>query len=270
MNYLEDHGQSVGRGVGDITILLKDCLEDPDEALSFREKSVLVWDVCDDHFDTDRRDYYLKMCLMAHHVTCSSPVLAARILKETGIKAKVISDPVEYERKPPAVRGPLNVLWYGHHSNMQALYDIGSRMKGYRVRGISSDVIKEPWVRKWSHPAMQYGLEWCDAVIIPIGTPTESQPAKEAKSPNRMTEAINAGRFVIANDMPAYRDFGMYLGDIVEGLEWMKKNPEECFSRLKKAQTLVTEKHSPSVIGFQWMDYLNSIWVAETSIGRVS
>ena len=270
MHYLYGKDYTVGRGRGDITILLKECLEDPEDALQFKKDSVLIWDVCDDHFGTDRAPYYKRMCEIAHYVTCSTQVLADKILKETGVKATVISDPLEYERKPPVVRPPQNVLWYGHHSNMQALYDIGDKLRGYKVRGISSDAIKEPWVREWSHGAMQYGLEWCDVVIIPIGTPTKQQPAKEAKSPNRMTEAINAGRFVIANDIPPYRDFGMYIGDIAEGLEWMKNNQAACLSSLEKAQNMVTQRHSPAVIGQQWMDFLSSIWVAETDIGQVS
>ena len=270
MHYLENNGYSVGRGRGDITIVLKDCLERPEEILQHKESTVLIWDVCDDHFDTERGPYYRRMCELVHHVTCSTPVLARKIEEETGVKATVISDPLEYERKPPVVRGPMNVLWYGHSSNMRALYAIGKDLQGYTVRGISTGEIKTPGIRPWSHQAMMEGLEWCDVVIIPIGERTEKQPAKEAKSPNRMTEAINAGRYVVANDMPAYRGFRMYLGDIAEGLQWLKTYPKECLLDLQMAQMMVTERHSPAVIGKQWMDYLNSIWAVETSIGRAS
>jgi hypothetical protein len=52
--------------------------------------------------------------------------------------------------------------------------------------------------------------------------------------------------------MPAYREYGMFLGDIKEGIEWVKNNSEAAFQKLKTAQTTVEALHSPQVIASQW------------------
>jgi hypothetical protein len=245
-------------GSGDITIFPKDAVP-LGEVKGF--SGVKLWDVCDDHFDNPSKGrYYRSMLELADVVTCTTPYLKERIW-QLGREATVISDPLEFPQRAPKI-GFQKILWYGHSSNLDPLFELD--LSGYDLAVVTNK--NEDWCLPWSHENMRKGLEWCDVVIIPVKQETQ-KASYLAKSPNRMTEAINAGRFVVANDMPAYRDYGMYLGDIKEGLEWIRNNPNESEQRLIKAQRLVLERHSPHVIAAQWESLFDSILGAETRSG---
>jgi hypothetical protein len=245
-------------GEGDITIFPKDAV--PLSKVKIFS-GVKLWDVCDDHFDNPSKGrYYRSMLDLADVVTCTTPYLQGRI-KELGREATVISDPLEYPQRAPKI-GFQKLLWYGHSSNLDPLFELD--LSGYDLAVITNK--NEDWCLPWSHENMQKGLEWCDVVIIPVKQETK-KASYLAKSPNRMTEAINAGRFVVANDMPAYRDYGMYLGDIKEGLEWLRQNPEEALRRLESSQKEVTKRHAPAVIASQWEVVFDSILDVEGRSG---
>lgn len=233
-------------GEGDITIFPKHTVTLEEAA---KHKGPTIWDVCDDHFDDKWADYYRTMPKLVTKVTCTTDILRERIWDYCSVEAVVISDPLEFATQTPWV-GTKRLFWYGHSSNLQPLLDLD--LSDYEVRKVSNTYGCEPW----SPRAMMEGYKWCDAVIIPIGG---SVAKKDAKSPNRMTEAINAGRFVIANDIPSYREYGMYLGDIQKGLEWLRKNQQEALNTLMKAQKLVWDKHNPKAIGKQWESLFDSI-----------
>jgi hypothetical protein len=245
-------------GAGDITIFPKDAVP-LDEVKTF--SGVKLWDVCDDHFDNPAKSkYYRSMLEIADVVTCTTPYLKERIW-QLGREATVISDPLEYPQRAPKI-GFQKLLWYGHSSNLDPLFELD--LSGYELVIVTNK--NEDWCLPWSHENMRKGLEWCDVVIIPVKQETQ-KASYLAKSPNRMTEAINAGRFVVANDMPAYRGYGMYLGDIKQGLEWIRGNINDSEQRLIKAQSLVLERHSPRVIAAQWESLFDSILGVETKSG---
>jgi hypothetical protein len=245
-------------GSGDITIFPKDAVP-LGEVKGF--SGVKLWDVCDDHFDNPSKGrYYRSMLELADVVTCTTPYLKERIW-QLGREATVISDPLEFPQRAPKI-GFQKLLWYGHSSNLDPLFELD--LSGYDLAVVTNK--NEDWCLPWSHENMRKGLEWCDVVIIPVKQETQ-KASYLAKSPNRMTEAINAGRFVVANDMPAYRDYGMYLGDIKEGLEWIRNNPHDSEQRLIKAQSLVLERHSPRVIAAQWESLFDSILGVGTKSG---
>lgn len=238
-------------GEGDITIFPKHTVS-LEEAAQYKGQT--IWDVCDDHFEDKWSDYYRTMPKIVSNVTCTTEVLRDRIWDHCRVEATVISDPLEYATQLPWI-GTKNLFWYGHSSNLQAVLDLELDVR---------IVTNQPGYIPWSHQAMQEGFKWCDVVIIPVGG---GGAKKDAKSPNRMTEAINAGRFVVANDIPSYREYGMYLGDIKQGLEWLRKNQQEALNTLMKAQKLVWDKHSPKVIGKQWESLFDSISGAGKSTG---
>lgn len=225
----------------------------------------LIWDLTDDHFDSDKLGaYYRAMPGLVDVVTCTTPVLAQRIASETGVTAVVIPDPIEYPRHTPRVTPPDKLFWYGHTSNLQALLDLRLERQVLIVTNA-----QESWCYPYSAENMQMGYAWCDAVIIPVSDPGTG-PRRNAKSANRMTEAINAGRFVIANPMPAYEGWGMWVGDIREGLAWLNNNQAEALNALKLAQDKVTALLAPSVIARQWKDLFDSILDVEPSDGRAT
>lgn len=224
---------------------------------------VKLYDVCDDHFCTEKRQHLIEMINKADVVTCTNSYLKDRIQKETGRIAHIITDPVEYPTQSVCVGEPKRLLWFGQRPNLAGIQKIIDELSfNYEVAVISDAIGYIPW----SHENMRKYLDWCDVVIIPKGS---TGPNAEAKSPNRMTESINAGRFVVANPIPAYEGYGMYLGDIFEGLEWLQDNQQQALKKLMKAQQIVQEKHAPEAIASQWDALFDSILLAEKSIGKV-
>jgi len=169
----------------------------------------------------------------------------------------VITDPYEYPRMLPQMPSgePRNLLWFGHWTNLDGLEEILPKLEKYNVMAVSAgNIPKGAKPMQWSREGMMLAFSWSDVVIIPIS----GKQKNVVKSPNRMVEAIRQGRYVVANPLESYTQYGMWQGDIVEGLEWAKKNPEEVFSLVAKAQALVEEIHSPSVVGKQWYELLKA------------
>src|SRR3954467_1109568 len=86
--------------------------------------------------------------------------------------------------------------------------------------------------RPWSSDALSQELERCDAVVIPSNP---HDPRKAVKSPNRFTESVWAGRFVIAHALPAYEALaacGWVGGDLGEALAWYARHAAEARERI--------------------------------------
>ncbi|MCK5602539.1 hypothetical protein KAR91_11735 [Candidatus Pacearchaeota archaeon] len=222
----------------------------------------IIFDVCDNHFGkSPHRPHYIVMCQMADKIIAGTPEMATAIKEATGMDATVIPDPYEFKEVKPEVRvleDSLKLLWYGHASNLPSLMKIWPTLKGHRVMIVSdpkySNKIGMPIVQ-WSKKNMVKAFEGCDAVIIP----TQKTGRHTVKGANRMVEAIRQGKFVIAGDLPAYEQFRnwMWTGDIAEGIEWFKANPEEAAERVKWAQSYVNNNFSPERIGNLWNDALH-------------
>lgn len=215
-----------------------------------------VFDVCDDHFGGEFAGYYREMCRRAVSVACSSDGLRQIIEKQSGAKATVIHEPYEYPAQPPKQPDwPLKILWYGHAANLKILQtgleDIPEECVD-KVRIVCNQKLFsgtaniETYV--WNQSELPDHLRWCDVVFLPQD--------REWKSPNRLVEAVRAGRFVIASNIPAYRGFGMWLGDFTEGFRWLKEHNVR--PQIVSAQNRVRDEFSPQKIGQQWYDFISA------------
>jgi hypothetical protein len=218
----------------------------------------VIFDVCDNHFETEHKAHYKAMIELADTVTASTEAMADIIKEETGREAVVIPDPYEYpEREPHKPGEPLKLLWYGHPSNLDSLIKHWGDIKGELaliVTGAEADrVLKIPFT-VWSPEAMQAAFDDADCVFIP----SIDSPRKVVKSTNRMVEAIRQGKFVIANPIPAYEQFKdwMWIGDIKEGIAWVKNHRDEIPSRIAAAQAYVRDVYDPENIAQLWEEVL--------------
>jgi hypothetical protein len=203
----------------------------------------ICYDVCDDHFNDEHREYYRAMCDKADLVTCNSLEMARVIKKKTGRDATVIPDPYEQPEKAPRVHDSL--LWFGHQSNLK---DLEPWLGLPKLRIVSNG--KEPWVTPWSPEVMDRAFDNAGLVIIPTGK-------SMAKSGNRAIESIRRGLFVVAGYLPAYADLGMYCGDIGDGVDWALSHRGEVLDRIKRAQAYVAHEYSPERIGRMWLEALD-------------
>jgi glycosyltransferase involved in cell wall biosynthesis len=226
---------------------------------ALRQRGVkVVADYCDDHFAHPALGpVYRAMAEAVDQIVASTPGLAEVVKSQTATPVAVISDPVEGKRGEPraSVRTPGRLLWFGHPLNLDTLrFGVpdclltvmtapghGAERLGHRFRA-------------WSTAALFEELRECDAVIIPSNP---HDPRKAVKSPNRFTEALWAGRFVIAHPLPSYEalaSYGWVGEDLGEGLKWLIAHPGEAAERIRRGQDWVAQHCSPQAIGAAWLE----------------
>jgi len=211
-----------------------------------RRFKYLVYDVCDDHFDTpELKDYYRKHTAEADLVTCNSEVMRERIKAVSGRDAVVIKEPYESDEQTPSI-GPY-LLWYGHMSNLVDLDRIADSLK-HPILALSN----HPDCAEWTPESFRAGISTPCIVIIPTGKSL-------AKSENRMVEAIRNGKYVCAEHLPAYEPFNDFfpLGDIPAQIDWALGNPTEALAQVSKAQSYISKHYSPEKIGRDWLRVLH-------------
>lgn len=229
----------------------------------------VIADYCDDHFEHPQHGpHFRRMAEIATDLVASTEALAASIRRHTGRDARVITDPVEGPRGTPRFQPKLpalRVLWFGHPTNLVSVIDKADQLKALaqrmpveftlvtertaeveRLAGAIASIAPERLKVRcvpWSLEATWKWLEECDLVWIPV---TDTGP-KMAKSPNRLLESMWAGRFVVADPVPAYRPFedlaplGQGLDDaVMRALE----DPKAVEERLREAQRRIARSHS--------------------------
>jgi hypothetical protein len=208
----------------------------------------LIFDCCDDHFNhIELGPYYRKHIKMADKVTCNSEVMKSRIKAETGRDAVVIREPYESPELTPSI-GP-RLLWYGHKSNLIDIRRLEPELK-HPLMILSN----HPDYEEWSQELQQDALSYPCIVVIPTGK-------SQAKSENRMVEAIRCGKYVCAEYLPSYEVFTNYfdLGNIPEQIDRALANPQEAISRITEAQEFIRERYSPATIAGQWLEVLRDV-----------
>jgi hypothetical protein len=245
----------------------------------------LIADFCDDFFDHPHLGPLgHAMATLADGLVASTPSLAVALERHVGRRATIVSDPYEglhgvARFAPRADR--LELLWFGHDNHYPtialALPQLLALSRRYPMRltiVTALDRVPKRYASSspsflidhaaWTPAGLWRRLADCDAVIIP----SPRTPYFDAKSPNRLIEAIWAGRAVAACSVPSYGEFGAFcwLGDdIAAALAAMIADPRAAERRIAAGQTLVTHRHAPTVIAGQWLDCLLD---ASTSIDR--
>jgi hypothetical protein len=168
----------------------------------------------------------------------------------------------------------LKLLWFGHGSNLRSIVELFPGMRtlaaDYTVE-LHLVTVSHPEVERicadsnenygpaftirlsiWSTDVTWHALQNCDLVLIPIQS---NDPSKLVKSPNRLVEALWAGRFVVANPIPSYEEFGdfVWLGDrLVNGVRWALAHPAEVRRKIAAGQEYIQKNYSPEAIARQW------------------
>lgn len=260
--------------------------------LQARGKKVIV-DINDHHFENGERGAYFRdIVKLADAVSASTPVMAAAIGEYTDRPVVTARDPFEGPRgqaKPvaqsqrgwrrrlgldPQAQARVRMLWFGYPVNLDSLPAMVEQLASVsRKQPISLQIVTMPGFgaaeycaelnSRQQHDIRAEFLPWsrdlvwnlmaeCDVVAIPS---LQDQLTKAVKSPNRIVEAIWAGRFVIAHPLPAYREFEPFawIGeDLGQGLRWALNHPEEVVERIAKGQSHIAAHYSPEIAASEW------------------
>lgn len=203
----------------------------------------VCFDICDDHFNDGYGHHYRYAARMADRLTCNSLEMARIIKAETGRDAVVIPDPYEQPEKPPHISGHL--LWFGHRSNLEDVLPWAARLPNLQI------VSNAPGVTQWSPEIMDRAFDSSGMVILPTGK-------SMAKSGNRAIESIRRGLFVVAGYLPSYADLGIYVGNIMDGIDWALTHEKQALERIKASQEYVREEYAPGKVAKAWLTVLES------------
>lgn len=256
--------------------------------------------------------HWKAMVSLADAVTAGSDSMAEVVRKYSHRPVFVVSDPVAAPQGEPHVyqsiagwrRGLIRVLsamgyaaprlrlvWYGNPTNWQSMAEwvprlmtlakhqpwlltivsqpgagIESFVNGFNAADPANAVIEfEPWSEQGLWPLVQ------DAHIVLI--PADLTDSKKAvKTANRVIDALQSGRFVIAAPVPAYQALAEYvwLGeDPVAGIKWVLANPGEALDKIKRGQAYVQAHHSIEAIARRWAEVLGGQSARELHAGRL-
>jgi hypothetical protein len=230
-----------------------------------RSRGVAVLaDYSDDLFsDPLQGDAQRALANAVSRVVVSTPPLAEVLKAQSRVPVSVITDPVEGARAEPRVRRepPYALLWFGHPVNLDTLRDglaqlarqeIGYSLTLVTAPGAGAETVPGCRFRAWSLNAVSEELARCDAVVIPSNP---HDPRKAVKSPNRFTESVWAGRFVIAHALPAYEALaacGWVGEDLGAGLAWYASNADAAHERIVLGQTQVEARFTPRAVAREW------------------
>lgn len=235
------------------------------------------FDLTDDRFDGPASEHLQRMVTLAERVVTVSDVLRETIFRHTGKHSAIVGDPYEGPRgnaRWAPARGRLKALWFGYGWNVQALmkslpalaqaaraFPLELKIVTAGVEGLDRYCEKfnqksQPAMTishaKWSRDETWRSLAETDFVIIPA---LLDEPWTLAKSPNRIIEALWAGRFVLAHPIPSYlqfKDWAWLGADFAQGIAWVMQNQGALEARIKAAQEYIATAFSPQQIAQEW------------------
>ncbi len=256
----------------------------------------VVVDFCDDHFDDGFLGPHWKtLAAAADLCVAGSQDLKDTVRRHTAAPVEAIGDPIASPRFEPRLFRPrsmrqsvierllgqaakphrLRLVWYGNLSNLPALFGWAERL--------AACAADQPWwlsvvtsetpslaeridrfnashgstalmeLVPWSESVQWQTVEASDVVLIPADV---SDPGKRAKTANRLTDALHAGRAVIASPLPSYRPFCESVAltdDPVGALRQYLAEPASALARIQKGQSAAIDHASPGKIAAQWL-----------------
>jgi len=241
------------------------------EIQAFQGKVVL--DFTDDHVSSpsSMSAFYLQALQHTDWAVCASTLLKERLALAFTGPAHVIADAIECPIiKPKNKPHPLQVLWFGHTTNLPALIDflpsinqpltlhILTNASGVQqIKSLQAPAHLQLAAELWSPQAMvKTGLQ-CHLCIIPVGM---DNLKKAGVSSNRLLTALALGLPTCADKVDSYLPFKDSFGDLRSSeFSDMLTAPSLWHERVKKAQDEVLPKYAFQALGQQWLDLLTSI-----------
>jgi len=254
----------------------------------------VIADFCDDHFDSlELGPHWVQVASLVTFCTAASEALADVVRRFTRNPVYVIPDPIASPRAPTKVFRPatgiarlltrlaprlgtkrLKLVWYGHPTNWPAMESWGVALEelskryplvlwvvtkptprllnwieAFNARGSPSAIAE--WV-EWSEDAQWSYVLDADVVLLPSDP---SDPRLSVKSNNRLTDALNSGRYVVASALPSYMPFNAYCSlteDPGVALQWIVEHSEDALARVAGGQWLLRERFSVTAVTKEW------------------
>ena len=255
-----------------------------------------VADFSDDHFENPQVGaYWRALAAQAAICTAGSDVMAQAVQRHSQGPVLTVGDPLASPPATPRVfQNPkgasawaqrllggsktaprLKLVWYGNNSNWPAMQRWSDALGEYSdTQAMLVWIVTRPnatienyiqrFNDKHSPGALMELVPWdeatqwsvvqdADIVLVPSDLST---PAKAAKSANRLTDALNAGRYVVASPIPAYEVFRPYVSltdDPVQAIRDYLAQPAQALEKLSAGQIAVRTRHDAAQVATEWL-----------------
>lgn len=247
-------------------------------------------------------NYWQNLVKVVDSIIVGSTFMAERVRQFTNTPITVIGDPLESPRGEIKIFNKLSkvqsilqntllpkgwlqqrlvIAWYGNSVNWHDLQnalpsistlgrqqpftlkiittptrDIQTYVNGYNAQDNPASRLE---LLPWNQDTVWQDVSDAHLVIIPSNI---NDNKKIVKTANRLIEALNLGRFVIANPVPAYLEYQNYawVGDnLLDGIEWAISNPQQVEQKVRDGQTLIAPKNSVQAISLIWQTTLEKL-----------
>lgn len=235
--YYEQHLRNCGTHPGIVDIVDDYIFED-----FVREKPQHAW----------KAEVTEKLVATAKAITTSTPIQAERIRERFGVDATIIQDVYEWPERPFRWTGGESVMWFGAPYNMNALIgveiDCGIEAITDCDPGRHGNMLYTPW----SRATMERGFSRHDVCLLPALPHAWAR----GKSPNRIVNALRAGKFVLTNEHPAHDEFRefVWMAKPLSGLRWARANPEKAQAMVEAGQAYIRDRYSPEAAADKWLE----------------
>ena len=229
-----------------------------------------IFDICDDQFEDP---VYVKLfsyaCSNCDLITVPSRKMKELAEKKTNKNAFITSDPSERERRIPSFSpsDKVRILFFGCVDNFSTVpwqdivnkltenninFKIDAIINYQRLYNINTDFFE---THEWTFEKHTQFLNDCDLVFLPF---KNNQKNISTKSPNRVVESLNAGKFVVTNyGVDSYnilKDF-IFLDEydrLVDGILWTLKNQDAVIEKITEGQKFLDKNYSIESVANTW------------------
>ncbi|MFM8900433.1 MAG: hypothetical protein ACKOF9_10875 [Burkholderiales bacterium] len=255
---------------------------------------LLIADFNDDHFDHPLLgNHWCEMARIAQVCTAGTPSLAQRVREFTNSDIVIVDDPLGNKKNEPMIfkrdgllirqlyrflpgqaGNCLRFVWYGNVVNwgpMQRWAQALAPLKDSCPFSIKIVTREDDKVDRfidefnrlyspratmefisWSEDAQQKAVLDSHIVLIPSDS---NDPKKLVKTSNRLVDGLNAGRYVIASELPAYQGYSNYVAlteNPLAAVENYLETGERVLSMIAAGQAVVQHQCGPHAIAKQW------------------
>lgn len=259
-----------------------------------RADTPVIADFNDDHFDHPLMGaYWRQLARIATVCVAGSDAMAELLAKHTQRPVRVVGDPIASPPGVPRVFGAANgfqrlmgrllpgggrqrlkLVWYGNAVNWPAMQRWAQELTPLSqtqpfvlwivtrpTEAIQSFV--QDFNARHAPAALAELIEWdeqtqwdvvrdADIVLLPSDP---ADPKKNVKTSNRLVDALNMGRAVVASPLPSYQPFtnSVRLTDQpLDGVRWWMDHSGEAASRLQQGQGAARALAGLAVITDAW------------------
>lgn len=245
--------------------------------------------------DAKRGAYLRKLVTTVDTVTAGSPVMAQMVKRHCDTPIFVVGDPLGSPQHAPLTfrrangvlsrmmnsllpklwpQPRLKLIWYGNAPNWPSMKNWMERLGDLGIdQPLTILVVSKPGIgienfatdfnARFVPAAMIEFMPWEEdtvwglvkeshIVLIPSDL---NDASKSVKTSNRLTDALQCGRFVVASPVPAYMGYQdcAWLGDdLIEGIRWAISNPSAALDRIRRGQAKVAINCSAEAIAAAW------------------